>query len=165
MTASSAKKASAANVQEGAKAPEFLMPVEEGREVSLASLAGKKVVLYFYPKDDTPGCTVEAKDFAAMMPEFEKAGAVIIGVSKDSLKSHDKFRDKYCLPFMLGADEESGVCEAYGVWTEKNMYGKNYMGIERSTFLIDGDGTIARIWRKVKVEGHAKEVLDAVKAL
>lgn len=165
MTIGSAKKTQTVALEEGTRAPEFLMPVEEGREVSLASLAGKKVVLYFYPKDDTPGCTVEAKDFAQRMKDFENAGVVIIGVSKDSLKSHDKFREKYCLPFLLGSDEDGSVCEAYGVWGEKSMYGKTYMGIERATFLIDSKGTIARIWRKVKVDGHADEVLQAAKAL
>ncbi|NBX03201.1 MAG: thioredoxin-dependent thiol peroxidase [Alphaproteobacteria bacterium] len=149
----------------GDKAPDFSMPVSDSSSVSLATLAGKKVVLYFYPKDDTPGCTLEAKDFRDHMKEFEKAGAVIIGVSKDSIKSHEKFREKFCLPFPLASDESGAVCEAYGTWVEKSMYGKTYMGIQRDTFLIDGKGKLGGIWRKVKVDGHVAEVLAAVKAL
>jgi thioredoxin-dependent peroxiredoxin len=149
----------------GAKAPAFSLPVSEKEALTLAGLKGKKVVLYFYPKDDTPGCTIEAKDFRDRMKAFEKAGAVIIGVSKDPLKSHDKFREKYCLPFPLGSDAEGTVCEDYGVWAEKSMYGKTYMGIERATFLIDGNGVLQHIWRKVKVDGHAEEVLQAVSSL
>ena len=163
MTATPAKK-QAPSLSVGDKAPAFDMPANTGGNVSLAGLKGKKVVLYFYPKDDTPGCTIEAKDFRDHMKEFEQAGAVIIGVSKDSMKSHDKFKEKYCLPFILGCDESAGVCEAYGVWAEKSMYGKTYMGIERTTFFIDETGTIQNIWRKVKVEGHVKEVLAAVQA-
>ena len=149
----------------GDKAPAFSLPVHGGETISLASLKGKNIVLYFYPKDDTPGCTIEAKDFRDHIKSFEKAGAVVIGVSKDPMKSHDKFREKYCLPFPLGSDEEGTVCEDYGVWVEKSMYGKSYMGIERATFLIDGKGVLRAIWRKVKVEGHVKEVLDATAAL
>ena len=149
----------------GKPAPDFSMPVSDASSVSLATLKGKKVVLYFYPKDDTPGCTIEAKDFRDHIAEFEKAGAVIIGVSKDSIKSHEKFREKFCLPFPLASDDTGACCEAYGVWKEKSMYGKTYMGIERSTFLIDGNGMLRTIWNKVKVDGHVAEVLAAVKAL
>ncbi len=146
-------------------APNFDMHTNGDGKASLAKLAEKNVVLYFYPKDDTPGCTIEAKDFRDNIKEFEKAGAVIIGVSKDSVKSHDKFQEKYCLPFPLASDENGEVCEAYGTWVEKSMYGKKYMGIQRDTFLIDGKGIIRQIWRKVKVDGHVTEVLAAVKAL
>ncbi|MBX9726747.1 MAG: peroxiredoxin, partial [Rickettsiales bacterium] len=132
--------------------------------VHLAKLQGKPVVLYFYPKDDTPGCTTEAKDFASLAKQFEKADTVIIGISKDDLKSHDKFRTKYDLPFALASDD-SGIAEAFGVWGEKNMYGKKYMGIVRSTFLIDKKGNIAKSWPKVSVTGHAAEVLKAAQEL
>jgi peroxiredoxin Q/BCP len=131
----------------------------------LSDLRGKKVVLYFYPKDDTSGCTKEAIDFTAHLADFEAAGAVVLGVSKDSVTKHEKFRDKHDLGVILLSDENSDVCERYGVWVEKSMYGKSYMGIERATFLIDADGSIARAWRKVKVPGHAAEVLAAVKAV
>lgn len=147
---------------QGDAAPAFDMAASNGKRVKLSDFSGKNVVLYFYPKDDTPGCTIEAKDFRDLMGDFEKKNTVIIGVSKDSLKSHDKFKDKYCLPFLLGSDEDGAVCEAYGTWVEKSMYGKKYMGIQRDTFLIDGSGTIKRIWRKVSVDGHAKEALAAV---
>lgn len=151
--------------QPGKKAPAFKGVTDGEGTVSLKELAGKKVVLYFYPKDDTPGCTTEAKDFRDHIKDFEKAGAVIIGVSKDSVKKHDKFKEKYCLPFPLLSDEEGKACEAYGVWVEKSMYGRKYMGIQRATFLIDGAGKIAKVWPKVSVTGHAKDVLDAVKTL
>lgn len=151
-------------VSVGDVAPAFSMPASEGKTVSSAALAGKNIVLYFYPKDDTPGCTIEAKDFRDHIKDFDKANTVIIGVSKDSVGSHDKFKEKYCLPFLLGSDE-GGVCEAYGVWVEKSMYGKSYMGIERSTFLIDGKGVLRGVWRKVKVDGHVKDVLEAAQAL
>ena len=149
------------NLTIGDKAPAFDMAASNDSRVSLASLVGKNVVLYFYPKDDTPGCTIEAKDFRDMMKDFASANTVIIGVSKDSVKSHDKFKEKYCLPFTLGADEDGSVCEAYGTWVEKSMYGKKYMGIQRDTFLIDAQGIIRQIWRKVSIDGHAKEVLEA----
>ncbi|MEM6741860.1 MAG: peroxiredoxin, partial [Pseudomonadota bacterium] len=123
------------------------------------------VVLYFYPKDDTSGCTKEALAFTELLPDFEAAGAVVLGVSKDSVKKHEKFRDKHELKVTLLSDDESDMSERYGVWVEKSMYGKTYMGIERSTFLIDGTGTVREVWRKVKVPGHADKVLDAVKAL
>jgi peroxiredoxin Q/BCP len=150
---------------EGSAAPEFTLPRDGGGEVSLSDLRGKSVVLYFYPKDDTSGCTKEAIDFTAQLADFEAAGAVVLGVSKDSVAKHDKFRDKHELGVILLSDADSDVCERYGVWVEKSMYGKTYMGIERATFLIDGDGKIARAWRKVKVPGHAAEVLEAAKAL
>ena len=162
---SSAAKPEPATLQEGDKAPSFSMPTDKGDVASLAGYSGKNIVLYFYPKDDTPGCTLEAKDFKDRMEAFASANTVIIGVSKDSLKSHEKFRQKYCLPFILASDEESQVCEAYGVWVEKSMYGKRYMGVERATFLIDSKGKLQRIWRKVKVDGHAEEVLQAAQSL
>ena len=145
-------------------APHFTMPSNQG-EIIFSATGSKNIVLYFYPKDDTPGCTIEAKDFRDNIKEFEKLDTVIIGVSKDSVKSHEKFQEKYCLPFPLASAEETTTCEDYGVWKEKMNYGKKYMGIERSTFLIDKKGIIRQIWRKVKVEGHVSEVLDAVKGL
>ncbi|MFO1089410.1 MAG: thioredoxin-dependent thiol peroxidase [Hyphomicrobiales bacterium] len=149
----------------GSKAPNFSIPGDGGATIALKDFAGRKAVVYFYPKDDTSGCTVEAKDFSALKKEFEKAGTAVIGISGDSVKSHDKFKTKYDLTIALGSDEDHKVLEAYGVWVEKSMYGKKYMGVERSTFLIGKDGKIAQVWRKVKVPGHAKEVLDAAKAL
>ena len=149
----------------GDKAPDFTLPADGSKMVSLSGLKGKNVVLYFYPKDDTPGCTVEAKDFRDHMKDFEAANTVIIGVSKDSVDSHDKFRKKYCLPFTLVSDETGKTCEDYSVWAQKSMYGKSYMGIERTTFLIDKTGAIANIWPKVKVDGHVMETLNAAKAL
>lgn len=149
----------------GAKAPDFTLPADGGSTVSLSSLKGKKVVLYFYPKDDTSGCTKEAMEFNALKGEFEKANAAIVGVSADSVASHDKFKKKYDLGFTLGSDESKSMLEAYGVWVEKSMYGKKYMGIERTTVLIDAAGKIARIWPKVKVPDHAAEVLEAAKVL
>lgn len=146
-------------------APDFTQPTDGGDSLTLSALRGKPVILYFYPKDDTPGCTKEACGFRDMMPDFTGADAVILGVSKDSVARHDKFKAKYDLPFTLVSDEDGTVCEAYGTWVEKNMYGRKYMGIERATFLIDSDGNIARIWRKVKVKGHVEDVLEAVKAL
>lgn len=148
----------------GTAAPAFTMPTDSSGEISLAALQGKKVVLYFYPKDDTSGCTKEACAFRDSLPDFTGVDAVVIGVSKDSVASHDKFKKKYGLTFPIASDA-SGVCEAYGVWVEKSMYGKKYMGIERTTFLIDATGKIAKVWNKVKVDGHAAEVLAAAKAL
>ena len=149
----------------GAKAPQFTLPADNGEKIALKDLAGKKVVLYFYPKDDTPGCTREAIDFTAQIGKFKRAGAVIIGVSKDSVAKHQKFKAKHDLAVTLAADETGKVIEKYGAWVEKNMYGRKFMGIERATFLIDENGVIREIWRKVKVNGHAEAVLDAVKAL
>lgn len=154
-----------ATLSVGDKAPPFKLPRDGGDPVTLASLKGRKVVLYFYPKDDTPGCTTEAQAFTALADDFAAAGATIIGVSKDSAARHKKFSDKYGLKFQLASDNDGGICEAYGTWIEKTLYGRNYMGIDRATFLIGKDGTIARIWRKVKVKGHADEVLAAAKAL
>ena len=148
----------------GSKAPDFTLPGGGGTPVSLAGFRGSKLVLYFYPKDDTPGCTQEAMDFNRLKGEFEKAGARILGVSPDSVASHAKFKLKHGLDVDLAADEDKSMLEAYGVWAEKSMYGRKYMGVERTTFLIDGEGTIARVWQKVKVPGHADEVLAAAKA-
>lgn len=157
-------QAASAMPGEGDRAPEFTLPTDGGSEIRLSSFKGKKqVVLYFYPKDDTPGCTVEAKDFRDMIAQFEALDTVVLGVSKDSVQSHDKFKAKHCLPFTLLSDAEGTVCEDYGVWGEKNMYGKKFMGITRATFLIGKDGTVKRAWPKVKVDGHAQEVLDAVR--
>ncbi|HWA63032.1 MAG TPA: peroxiredoxin [Caulobacteraceae bacterium] len=148
----------------GDKAPDFDMPADEGR-VSLAGLKGKTVVLYFYPKDDTTGCTAEAQGFTAAADDFAKAGAVVVGVSKDTPAAHAKFRAKYGLKPLLGSDKDGDVVERYGAWVEKSLYGRKYMGIDRSTFLIDGEGVIRRIWRKVKVPGHVAAVLQAVQDL
>jgi thioredoxin-dependent peroxiredoxin len=153
-----------AEVKEGAPAPDFELAGAQG-PLRLQDFKGKPLVLYFYPKDDTSGCTKEAQDFTAMAADFAKAGAAVVGVSKDSLASHEKFRSKYDLAVQLGSDPEGAAVERYGSWVEKSMYGRKYMGIDRSTFLIDADGKIARIWRKVKVPGHAADVLKSVQAL
>ena len=152
------------SLQPGDAAPDFDLPSDGGGHVRLADFKGKKLVLYFYPKDDTSGCTSEAQAFTAAADEFKAAGAAVVGVSKDSVKSHDKFKAKYELNFPLGSDAEGAAVEAYGVWVEKSMYGRKYMGIERATYLIDGSGRIAKVWRKVKVPGHAADVLKAVQA-
>jgi thioredoxin-dependent peroxiredoxin len=149
----------------GEKAPAFKLPDQNGKSTSLTDFKGKKVVLYFYPKADTPGCTLESKDFGDRMKEFENADTVILGISKDAVKSQKKFEEKYCLPFTLLSDESGSTCEDYGVWVEKSMYGKTYMGIARTTFLIDEDGKVAKVWPKVSVDGHAEEVLIAAKAI
>jgi len=149
----------------GDKAPSFSLPTDGGGKVSLAGLKGKTIVLYFYPKDDTSGCTAEAIQFTGAAKAFQSAGVTIVGVSKDSVVSHDKFKAKHKLAFPLAADEDTEVAQAYGVWVEKSMYGRRYMGMERATFLIDGKGTIRQVWRKVKVPGHAAEVLAAAKDL
>ena len=146
-------------------APDFTLPATSGLEFSLAAQRGKTVVLYFYPKDSTPGCTTESKDFRDLHEDFLAAGAVIFGISRDGLKSHENFRTKQALPFELISDKDETACELYGVMKLKNMYGKQVRGIERSTFLIDAEGTIAREWRGVKVPGHAEEVLAAARAL
>ncbi len=151
--------------QIGSTAPDFTLPRDGGGDITLSAMRPKLVVVYFYPKDDTPGCTKEAIAFSGLAAEFEAAGAVVVGVSKDSAAKHDKFIAKHGLGVILASDEASDVCERYGVWVEKSMYGKSYLGIERSTFLIDGAGVIRAVWPKVKVPGHAEEVLAAVKAL
>ncbi|WP_413869551.1 peroxiredoxin [Albidovulum sp.] len=150
-------------LSQGDAAPGFTLPRDGGETITLSALRPAQVVLYFYPRDDTPGCTTEALDFTRLAREFEAAGAVVIGISKDSVKAHDRFCRKHGLGVILASDESGDTCERYGVWGEKSMYGKTYMGIERSTFLIDGTGRIARVWPKVKVAGHAEEVLAAVR--
>jgi len=153
------------SLTEGDAAPDFTMPASGGRSVSLAGMKGRPFVLYFYPKADTPGCTKEACAFQEALPQLGHIGVEVIGVSKDKMKPIEKFAEKFGLTFPLASDETTHVAEAYGVWGEKSMYGKKYMGMERTTFLIDKSGKIARIWPKVKVEGHAAAVLEAVKAL
>jgi len=145
----------------GSTAPDFALPAAGGGVIRLSDLRGRKVVLYFYPKDDTSGCTREAIDFNRLRPQFAEAGTEVIGLSPDSVASHDKFRTKHGLGFALASDEEKQALAAYGVWVEKSMYGRRYMGVERTTMLIDAEGKIARIWNKVKVAGHADEVLRA----
>lgn len=147
----------------GKKAPDFSLPRDGGGTISLSEFKGQKIVLYFYPKDDTSGCTQQACDFTENLSAFNKIKAQIIGVSKDSVKKHDKFKEKYGLKFPLASDEDCTVCAAYGVWVEKSMYGRKYMGIERSTFLIDEQGKITHIWNKVKIPGHVEEVIKALK--
>lgn len=153
------------NLQPGDKAPNFSLATGDGTTVKLSDYKGRKLVLYFYPKDDTPGCTKEACGFRDDLPKFGKLNAAVIGVSKDNPKSHAKFRDKYDLNFPLASDEDGTVCEAYGTWGEKSMYGRKYMGIDRATFLIDENGKIAQVWRKVSVTGHVEEVMKAIKDL
>ena len=155
----------AKDLVEGDPAPDFELPTDGGGRAHLADLKGKPVVIYFYPKDDTSGCTAEAIAFNGLRTQFTAAGATIIGVSPDSAASHDKFKQKHDLKIALASDPERSALGAYGVWKEKSMYGRNYFGVERSTFLIDRDGRIAKIWRKVKVPGHADEVLAATRAL
>ena len=157
--------AKSTEISEGSKAPAFDLPTDAGGRIKLADLRGKKVVLYFYPKDDTPGCTREAVEFSALAKSFRRAGAVIVGVSKDSVAKHDKFKEKHGLTVTLAADEAGETVAAYGVWVEKSLYGRKYMGIDRSTFVIDQKGVVRGIWRKVKVPGHVEEVLAAVKAI
>jgi len=153
------------DLNEGDKAPDFTLPSDGGGEITLSTLKGKVVVLYFYPKDDTPGCTTESCGFRDALPDFEGLNAQIIGLSKCSVKKHDKFVEKYKLNFPLASDENGSTCEDYGTWVEKSMYGRKYMGIERSTFLIDENGVIAKIWRKVKVSGHVEAVQKALAEL
>ena len=153
-----------ARPQVGDLAPDFTLP-SDSNTITLSSLKGKPVVLYFYPKDDTSGCTKEAIAFSQLKPEFDKIGARVIGLSPDSAEKHAKFRKKHELTVDLAADENRTVLEAYGVWVEKSMYGRKYMGVERATFLIDAEGRIAHVWEKVKVAGHAEAVLDAARAL
>lgn len=152
-------------VGEGKNAPDFRLPDSDGVTLKLSELKGQSVVVYFYPKDDTPGCTNEAKDFTRLMPKFEANNTAILGISPNSEASHLKFRDKHDLTVRLIADEEKIAANAYGVWVEKSMFGKKYMGVERATFLIGADGKVSKIWRKVKVKNHADDVLAAVEAL
>lgn len=152
-------------ITEGQQAPAFDMATADGGRITLAELKGKAVVLYFYPKADTPGCTTESQDFSALIADFEAANAVVIGVSRDPVKKLARFRDKHNLKVVLASDEPEDVTLGYGVWVEKTLYGRQYMGIERATFLIDADGAVRRVWRKVSVKGHAAEVLDAARAL
>ena len=149
----------------GQIAPDFTLPRDGGGSVTLSALRPGKVVLYFYPKDATPGCTLEAQDFSARLADFTALGCTVIGVSKDSVKAHDKFCQKHALSIILVSDEAGHTCEDYGVWLEKSMYGKTYMGIERTTVLIDPAGVVAQVWNKVSVKGHANEVLAAVRAM
>ena len=149
----------------GDKAPDFTIATDGGGTFCLSEMMGHNVIIYFYPKDDTPGCTKEACEFRDSLPDFSKSSSKIIGISKDTVVKHDKCKSKYELPFTLGADVEGAVCEAYGTWVEKSMYGRQYMGIERATFLVDKEGVVQGIWRKVKVKGHVEEVLAAVQNL
>ena len=155
----------ARELKEGAKAPAYTVTLDDGEEVKSKDLLGKKVVLYFYPKDDTPGCTKEAIAFTDDIAKFKRAGAMVIGVSRDTLAKHKKFKEKHGLKIALGADEDGKLTEKFGVWVEKSMYGRKYMGIDRSTFLIDKTGKLAKVWRKVKVPGHVDAVLEAAKSL
>ncbi len=152
-------------IEEGKKAPAFKLKTDGGGEISLSALKGKNAVVYFYPKDDTPGCTTEAIDFSALKSKFDACDTVIIGISKDSVSRHDSFKNKHKLKLILAADEAAEVIEKFGVWVLKQNYGKEYMGIERSTFLIDAKGIVRKIWRKVRVNGHAQDVLVAAKEL
>ncbi|QQG36880.1 MAG: thioredoxin-dependent thiol peroxidase [Micavibrio aeruginosavorus] len=152
-------------LKNGSKAPDFTLPADGGDSITLSKFKGAPVVVYFYPKDDTSGCTQEACDFRDNLAAFRRLKTQVIGISKDSVKKHDKFKEKYDLNFPLLSDEDSKICEKYGVWVEKSMYGKKYMGIERSTFLIDAEGKIAHIWRKVSVTGHVSEVLKLLKEI
>ncbi len=147
---------------EGDEAPAFNLPADDGSRVRLVDLRGRKVILYFYPKDDTPGCMTEACDFRDSISRVEEAGAVVLGVSPDPIRSHERFKRKYDLNFPLLADEDHSVAEAYGAWKEKSMFGRKYWGIERSTFLIDGEGVIERAWRRVSARGHADDVIQAL---
>ena len=153
------------SVSVGEKAPDFTMPTDGNGSVTLSKLRGKPVVLYFYPKDDTSGCTAEACGFRDSFPDYGKTGATVIGVSRDPVAAHDKFKKKHGLPFILASDQDGKVTERYGVWIEKSMYGRKYMGIDRSTFLIYNDGVVRNVWHKVKVPGHVADVLKAAKAL
>ncbi|MEQ8209371.1 MAG: thioredoxin-dependent thiol peroxidase [Lacipirellulaceae bacterium] len=152
-------------LEPGKKAPAFTLTADDGSKVRLADLKGSPVVFYFYPKDDTPGCTKEACAFRDRQKEMKKLGAVVLGVSPDDVESHGKFRDKYKLNFPLLADKDHKIAEKYGAWREKNMYGKKSMGIQRSTYLIDADGKIAKVWKRVKVDGHDEQVIEAIKEL
>ena len=153
------------DIIEGSKAPAFDMATADGGRVSLDALKGRNVVLYFYPKADTPGCTTESQDFSALIADFEQIGTTVIGVSRDPVKKLDRFKAKHDLKVVLASDEPEDVTEAFGVWVEKTLYGRAYMGIERATFLIDGTGVVRRVWRKVSVKNHAAEVLAASRSL
>ena len=153
------------DITEGSKAPAFDMATADGGRVSLDALKGRKVVLYFYPKADTPGCTTESQDFSALVADFEQIGTTVIGVSRDPVKKLDRFKAKHDFKVVLASDEPEDVTEAFGVWVEKTLYGRVYMGIERATFLIDGTGVVRRVWRKVSVKNHAAEVLAATRSL
>ena len=156
---------SMADLTIGQEAPDFELPRDGGGSVRLSSLRGKTVIVYFYPKDDTSGCTAEAIEFTALASQFDAAGAVVIGISPDSVKAHDRFKEKHALSVVLASDPDHHVLEEWGVWVQKSMYGRKYMGVERTTVLIDGTGTIRQVWRKVKVPGHAAEVLEAARSL
>lgn len=153
------------NLTIGSPAPDFSLPIQDGSDLTLRSLVGQPVILYFYPKDNTPGCTTEALDFTALKPDFDRLGAVILGISPDTIKKHQNFIAKHELGIKLVADVDRHAIEAYGTWVEKKNYGRTYMGVERSTFLIDATGNLAQIWRKVRVKNHAQDVLDATKSL
>ena len=153
------------DITEGHAAPAFDLPTDSDGRVTLDGLKGKSVVLYFYPKADTPGCTTEGQDFSALIDRFAAADAVVIGVSRDTVKKLDRFKAKHDLKVVLGSDEDGVVCEAYGTWVMKKLYGREYMGVERATFLIDGAGVLRRVWRSVKVKGHAEQVLEAAQSL
>ena len=152
-------------LSQGSPTPDFTLPRDGGDDVTLSDLKGNPVIVYFYPKDNTPGCTTEALDFTAKQQDFADLGCQVLGISKDSLKKHGNFRNKHDLSVILLSDEHSDVCERFGVWKEKKMYGKTFMGIERTTVLVAADGTVSRVWNKVKVKGHADEVLEAVRDL
>ena len=152
-------------ITENQPASAFVLPTDGGGQAALADFAGKSVVLYFYPKADTPGCTTEGLDFSALVDAFAAANTVVIGVSRDAVKKLDRFKAKHDLKVILGSDEDGVVCEAYGTWVMKKLYGREYMGVERATFLIDGAGLVRRVWRNVKVKGHAEQVLDAARSL
>ncbi len=153
------------SIEAGQPVPDFTLPRDGGGEAGPADFAGRKIVLYFYPRDDTPGCTTEALGFTAAAADFEAADTVVLGISRDSVQSHERFRDKHGLGIVLLSDEDGVVCERFGVWVEKSMYGKKHMGVDRSTFLVDRAGIVSRLWRKVKVPGHVEEVLEAARAL
>lgn len=152
-------------ITEGTKAPAFDLPTDSGDRVSSAALGGKPYVLYFYPRADTPGCTTEGQDFSALADDFAAAGATVVGISRDPVKKLDRFKAKYDLKVVLASDEPGDVTEAFGVWVEKSLYGRTYMGVERATFLVDGEGVIRRVWRRVRIKAHAAEVLEAVRTL
>jgi len=160
-----ARSAAPTRASLGRKVPDITLPVTGGRDLRLRDLRGRKLVLYFYPRDNTPGCTLESQQFAALAPQFERAGVALLGVSRDSIASHDRFRKQHSLPFDLLSDPEERACRLFDVIREKKLYGRTMLGVERSTFLIDAEGTLRREWRRVKVEGHAREVLESARSL